>query len=315
MSGTETKSKYDPCLVCGANEWIPIREGGDLCRPGYEKSFKLTRCSSCGHVMQNPIPADRELAAAYAVSSDYACYRPAWKEPGWPVWKILRSWTMLRRVALLKRHGKGHELLEVGCGAGDFMVAAHHAGWNVRAVEYNSSMVDIIRSAFGFDVRVGELACGLWDEGQFDVVAFWNVLEHLQDPLRKLSVAASYLRPGGRVFLNIPSRQAAEHGQWFGQYWAMLDLPRHLHFFDEVALSRLCGKAGLEVVVYETPFIQSAWSYYMSSWHWANRNGKKRLWWLQFMALAALVTLGLPYVAIQAMRRRGLEAFTVAVRH
>ena len=40
------------------------------------------------------------------------------------------------------------------------MVAAHKEGWNVRAVEYNSSMVEIIRSEFGFEVRVGELVVG-----------------------------------------------------------------------------------------------------------------------------------------------------------
>ncbi len=264
--------------------------------------------------MQNPSPDVRELDAAYSVFNGYACYRPAWKEASWPVWKILRSWTIVRRVALLKRFGKGQELLEVGCGAGDFLVAAHQAGWNVSAVEYSRSMVDTIRSAFGFDVRADELVPGLWNEGQFDVVAFWNVLEHLQNPLGELSTAASYLRPGGRILLNIPSRQAAEHGQWFGQYWAMLDLPRHIHFFDKTTLSRLCRMAGLELVVYTTPFIQSAWSYYMSSWRWADRDGKKSLRWPRFLVLASAMTLLLPYVAVQAWRNRGMEAFAVAVK-
>jgi hypothetical protein len=147
------------------------------------------------------------------------------------------------------------------------------------------------------------------------VVAIWNVLEHLQDPLRELSIAAAYLRPGGRILLNIPSRQAAERGQWFGQYWALLDLPRHIHFFDKATLSRLCGRAGLELVIYKTPFVQSAWCYYMSCWRWANRDGKKGLRWPRFLALAAAVTLALPYIATQAMGKRGLEAFAVAVKH
>jgi SAM-dependent methyltransferase len=315
MSATELRNDYDSCLICGGDEWTSVREGGDLCRPEYKKSFQLTQCSSCGQVMQNPTPDDGELSAAYSVSSNYDCYRPAWKESGWPIWKILRSWTTLRRVLLLKRYGKGRDMLEVGCGAGDFMVAAHRKGWNVRAVEYNRSMVEIIRSAFGFDVRVGELAPSLWNEGQFDVVAFWNVLEHVKDPLRELSIAASYLRSGGRVLLNIPSRQAAERGQWFGQYWAMLDLPRHLYFFDKTTLSRLCERAGLELVIYETPFVQSAWGYYMSCWRWADRNGKKTLRWPSFLALAAAVTLAMPYVAVQAWSNRGLETFAVAVKH
>jgi SAM-dependent methyltransferase len=303
------KSTYEPCPFCNSNEWTGVREGCDLCRPKYKKSFKLTRCSSCGYVMQNPRPSDLELSEAYSASSNYDCYRP-----GWPVWKILRAWTTRRRISRLRRYGIGHEMLEVGCGAGDFLVAAHHAGWNVRAVEYNSSMADSIRSELGLDVRAGELALGLWDEEQIDVVAFWNVIEHLQDPLRELFISARYLRTGGRVFISIPTRQAAEYGQSFGQYWALLDLPRHLHFYDKTTLSRLCDKAGFELVVYETPFVQSAWGYYMSSWRWANRDGERRLPWFRFLALALVVTMFMPVVALRAMRKQGFEAFAVAVK-
>jgi SAM-dependent methyltransferase len=205
-------------------------------------------------------------------------------------------------------------MLEVGCGTGDFMLASHRAGWNVRAVEYNSLMVNLISNDLGFDIRAGELALGYWNEGQFDVVAFWNVLEHVPDPARDLSVAATYLRPGGQVILNIPTRQAAEHGLWFGQYWAILDLPRHLNFFDESTLTKLCAKAGFDLAVYKTPFFQSLWCYFMSSWNYANRDAKKGLRWLRFLTLVTAVTLSLPYIAIQTMRKHGMEATAVAVR-
>jgi hypothetical protein len=129
-----------------------------------------------------------------------------------------------------------------------------------------------------------------------------------------LFISARYLRTGGRVFISIPTRQAAEYGQSFGQYWALLDLPRHLHFYDKTTLSRLCDKAGFELVVYETPFVQSAWGYYMSSWRWANRDGERRLPWFRFLALALVVTMFMPVVALRAMRKQGFEAFAVAVK-
>jgi 2-polyprenyl-3-methyl-5-hydroxy-6-metoxy-1,4-benzoquinol methylase len=273
MSVAGLKNVFEPCPLCNGSEWMVIREGGDLCRPELKRSFKLTRCSSCGHVTQNPKPDKEELNAAYSVESVYTAYRAAWREPGWPIWKVLRTWTMRRRISWLKRFGIGHQMLEVGCGAGDFMVAARRTGWNVKAVEYNRQMAEMIVSELGFDVRASELALDLWDAAQFDVVAFWNVLEHVPDPLRDLSIAAHYLHSGGRVFLQIPTQQAAEHGMWFGQYWTILDLPRHLNFYDEAALFKLCGNAGFDLVVYETPFISSAWCYYMSSWKYANSDG------------------------------------------
>lgn len=306
--------QVDRCLVCDGRDWTPVREGSDLCRPNYPKVFELARCLSCGHVMQIPVPDIQELDAAYSVSGDYACYRPAWREKGWPIWKVLRSWTVARRLAWLKRYGRGKELLEVGCGAGDFLLAAHREGWNVRSVEHNGEMVEILRSGFGFDVRVGELVSHLWDHNQFDVITFWNVLEHVLNPLAELTIAASYLRQGGIVLLNIPSREAAERGMRFGNYWTLLDLPRHINFLDKGALSALCQKAGLQLLVYETPFVQSAWCYYMSSWNWAKRHGTPVARWCRFLAMAGAVTLVLPFVAARSWNGYGLESFAVAVK-
>ena len=314
MSTIAVTEMSDPCLVCGGQKWSPLREGSDLCRPDYSLIFKLARCLACGHVMQVPVPDVRELDAAYSVSSDYVCYRPAWKEKGWPLWKILRLWTTSRRVDRLKRHASGRDLLEVGCGAGDFMVAANRAGWKTCAVEYNPEMVEVLREEFGFDIRVGELTPHLWDDSAFDAVAFWNVLEHVRNPIAELTTAAAYLRPSGKLLLNIPSKEAAERGMWFGEQWALLDLPRHINFFDKETLSRVCRKAGLELTAYQTPFVQSAWCYYMSCWNWASRNGAVVQRWVRFLALSTLVTLCLPYIAVEAFSERGLDAFAVATK-
>jgi hypothetical protein len=45
-----------------------------------------------------------------------------------------------------------------------------------------------------------------------------------------------------------PGAQAKQ----FGQYWALLDLPRHLSLFDRKCLSELCDKAGMNLVVFKT---------------------------------------------------------------
>jgi len=314
MSATAVTEIPGPCLVCGGQNWSPVREGSDLCRPGYPKVFRLARCLDCGHVMQIPVPDVKELDAAYSVAGDYVCYRPAWREKGWPLWKILRMWTTSRRVDRLKRHASGRDLLEVGCGAGDFMVAAKRAGWKTSGVEYNPDMVEDLRKEFGFDIRVGELTPHLWDESAFDVAVLWNVLEHVRNPIAELTTVASYLRPGGKLLLNIPSKEAAECGLWFGEQWALLDLPRHINFFDKETLSRVCKKAGLVLTEYETPFLQSAWCYYVSCGNWDRRKGSTVRHSARFLLLASLVSLYMPYIAARAFSKRGLEAFAVVTK-
>jgi hypothetical protein len=107
---------FDPCPICDGESWVFVRDLDSADR------FKLFRCVGCGHVMQNPIPSDEQLVEAY--SGAYSPYKPAWRETGWPIWKILRCWTTSRRISLLKRYGAGNNLLEVGAGAGDFLAAA-----------------------------------------------------------------------------------------------------------------------------------------------------------------------------------------------
>jgi 2-polyprenyl-3-methyl-5-hydroxy-6-metoxy-1,4-benzoquinol methylase len=300
------------CTICGGDQWRFVRQGRDLLRPEDETRFKLSRCMSCGHVMQTPLPNDDELRVAYSV--DYAPYRTAWKEPGWPLWKILRELTTWRRMLCLKRYGKGRKLLEVGSGSGDFLYAAHRAGWDVKAVEYNDRLAETLRAELGLDARTGELRPGLWKEGEFDVIAFWNVFEHVPDPLDTLITARTYLRLGGLLFLQIPTLDGIEGGKWFGQYWAPLDLPRHLNFFSRTSLAQLCGKAGMELTVFETPFLGTAWCYYGSICNYA-KESKHTVERLFRLALPAFLSVtALPYAAAQAWRRHGSEAFAIAIK-
>ena len=262
--------------------------------------------------MQNPHPGAAELAAAYAV--EYAPFKPAWKETGWSLWRLLRILTVRRRMAALRKYCKGRTLLEVGCGAGDFLLAAHRAGWNVHAVEYNGKMVEALRNELHLDVRRGELAPGMWEESAFDVVAFWNVLEHVDDPIRNLQLAARYLRPGGVVLMNIPTRDVPESGRWFGDYWALLDQPRHLNFFGRDTLARACQRAGLQLEAFRTGLIEYGWSYFASSWRYAGRSGSKVRRALTFAGLGAISPLMLPYMSFKCLAGRGTEAFAVAVK-
>jgi len=300
------------CTICGGCRWGFVRQGRDLLRPDEEITFKLCRCMSCGHIMQTPLPDDGELRKAYSV--DYAPYRPAWKESGWPLWRIFRELTTWRRMICLKRYGVGRKLLEVGSGAGDFLYAAHRAGWEVKAVEYSAALADSLRAELGLDVLAGELRPGLWKEGEFDVIALWNVLEHVRNPLDTLITASSYLRAGGTLFLQVPTADGAEHGKWFGPYWAPLDLPRHLNFFSRTSLAQLCLKAGMKVTLFKTPFLGMAWCYFASIGNYSNQSKHALQRLVGSGLLAALAVAAFPYLAAQAWRRHGGEAFAVAVK-
>ena len=311
LTSAQSEVTCSHCPVCRGDLWESIREGGDLCRSDDATTYTLARCLSCSHIMQVPPPDGGQLANAY--SANYAPYRSAWKKGGWSLWRILRNLTTWRRVRRLKQYGKGNKLLEIGSGAGDFLYAAQRSGWQVHGIEYCKNLAEEIRLELGFDVRAGELQPGLWELGQFDAIVCWSVLEHVRDPLLTLQTASLYLKPGGSIFMQIPTRDGVLLGKRFGQFWALLDLPRHLNFFDEASLSRLCDRAGVRLTLYKTPLLDMFWCYLASSANWANQSsGLRRLSRLAVLTVAVLVSS--PCLAILAWRGHGTEAFAMAVK-
>jgi SAM-dependent methyltransferase len=306
------KAACSRCTVCEGDQWSFVRRGCDLYQPDSQESFNLYRCLSCGQVMQNPLPTPEQLSKAY--SAEYAPYRPAWKETGWPLWKVLRELTTRRRMKRLRRYGKGSKLLEVGCGAGDFLHAAHRAGWDVSAVEYSAALADALRLELGFDVRAGELTPDLWQPGSFDVVALFSVIEHLRNPREALITASSYLKPGGAIFIQIPTLRGVELGLEFGQYWALLDLPRHLSFFDRKGLSDLCDQAGMQLTVFKTGLLETTWCYFQSVSNYRSLSTLAERRTAGVVSLALRSVLSFPSMAVRAFQGNGTEAFAVAVK-
>ncbi len=312
LSARFEDDSFSLCTVCGGDRWSFVREGCDLYQPNDDARFRLYRCLSCGQVMQNPLPTPRQLSKAY--SAEYAPYRPAWKEPGWALWKVLRNLTTWRRMRRLRKYSAGRKLLEVGCGAGDFLHAAQRAGWEVKAVEYSSVLADALRHELGFDVRTGDLTSGLWPNGTFDAVVMWSVLEHLSNPIDALVIACSYLNAGGVVFIQIPTLYGVRQGKQFEQYWALLDLPRHLSFFGRRELSSACDRAGMKLTVFKTPLVETLWCYYASVGNYAShqKGPLRRIVGALFLALRTV--LSLPVLALRAWSGHGTEAFAVAVK-
>jgi glycosyltransferase involved in cell wall biosynthesis/2-polyprenyl-3-methyl-5-hydroxy-6-metoxy-1,4-benzoquinol methylase len=151
----------------------------------------------------------------------------------------------------------GRKPLVLDLGGNDMWIACylwHQGGYVVDGVELNRQSVEkgIARMArFGAPGRLvqGDLhdAPRLLEPGSYDAVCMFEVIEHVPDPDRALSVCERMLRPGGRVYLSTPNG-AYERGML--DRWQRVERKGHLRAIPAPKLAAIAQERG-EVVAME----------------------------------------------------------------
>jgi SAM-dependent methyltransferase len=137
-------------------------------------------------------------------------------------------------------------LLDLGCGVGNFLAAARDAGFEVTGIELNQNAVRFAREHYGlenvFAMRPEEFRTAQ-PRRKFDVVTFFEVLEHQEDPEGFLNVAKDCLTHEGYVALSVPNRNRWQKGTETLDY-----PPNHLTRWSSRALGSFLARNGFEVL-------------------------------------------------------------------
>lgn len=151
-----------------------------------------------------------------------------------------------REAAIIPFVGEGR-LLDVGCGTGKDLPTFIEAGWKVTGVEASPDAASRASKRLDCEILVGDFEEAPLRDGSFDVVRFSHTLEHLPSPRRALERAHRVLRPGGRLFIEVPNAASLER-RLFGRHWVHWDLPRHVYHFTPQTLTRLVTGTGFRAV-------------------------------------------------------------------
>ncbi len=116
---------------------------------------------------------------------------------------------------------RGERVLEVGCGAGRFTQVLLDCGAEVFALDY-SAAVDACWANNGPHPRLAVVQADLYSmpfqAGAFDRVLCYGVLQHTPDVRRAFMGLLPFLRPGGRVAVDVYLRQPWIV-RWTAKYW------------------------------------------------------------------------------------------------
>ena len=196
--------------------------------------FALERCDGCGVAFTRPPPASADLDKYYPAEyyGGGAGRFPAAIE------RLQRSLYRRRAVAVERSLGHKGNVLDIGCGPGFLLREFRERGWQVRGTEFSEPSAAHARDVLELPVSVGDVSELTFDNGTFDAVIMWHVLEHMPDPQITIAQVARLLRPGGIFLCAVPNFGSTE-ARFARDKWFHLDVPRHLNHFTVPALRGL----------------------------------------------------------------------------
>jgi SAM-dependent methyltransferase len=138
------------------------------------------------------------------------------------------------------------KLLDIGCGTGNFLAAARDAGYGVTGIELDRNAAGFAKERLGLQ-RVLPLTISEFTdqhpEERFDIVTFFEVLEHQAAPVEFLQEVKACVRPGGVIALSVPNRE-----RWLAGPDVLDYPPNHFLRWNAAALKKFLSLQGFEVL-------------------------------------------------------------------
>jgi 2-polyprenyl-3-methyl-5-hydroxy-6-metoxy-1,4-benzoquinol methylase len=242
MSGGAPAGRYraalraeTPCALCGPHAFQIVstrdRRGAPL---------RTVMCERCGLVWTSPRPSEADVDRYYArdYRADYASSR------------VPTARTILRGLQGAEERWRalgwlltpGTRVLDVGCGAGEFVYVLRRRGLDACGLEPGEEYAEFSRRVLGIPVQIGSVQSAAVEPGSQQVVTMFHMLEHVADPRRVLSTIRGWLSPQGTLVVEVPNVESIVQAPRHRFHYA------HLYSFSASTLGALGEAAGLRVV-------------------------------------------------------------------
>lgn len=197
------------CLICGstdrqefarkAADRVAVRLAGDR-----QAALRFVICRRCGHVYQDPMLDDGDLARLYDDG-----YRPFFGDEEEMERERQRGRRFCEELApLVETLTPGRRVLDIGCGSGSFLLAFQERGWEVFGIDPVPSWTEHVRRVTGGTEQT--IVTGCYDADSFpgrtfSLILFSHTIEHLPDPAPLLQAMRRHLDEDGLLFVATPN--------------------------------------------------------------------------------------------------------------
>jgi SAM-dependent methyltransferase len=249
---------------------------GNILRPQYsvrdylvsQEVFNVFYDSDWDMLLTLPVP---ENLASYYESKDYAPHRLSKNSFFDLIYQVIRKQSFRYKYRILKEIYPGfNSVLDFGAATGLFLSFLQSKNIEICGVEPNENARKTANLLTGNKVYSDLSACN----GKFDIITLWHVLEHVKNPVKLIGELEKKLNPGGMLVIALPNFKSYD-SEYYEQYWAAYDVPRHLWHFSPRSIIKLFSPFKFQLIA-RKPLIFD--SFYVSLLSEQYKNGKKR--WL-----------------------------------
>jgi len=235
-----------PCVSCGSK---------DVTEEFTKNGFSYALCSECGTLYQTPRPSIEQFEAFYR-NSESSRY---WAEVFFPaVAEARREKIFKPRVEHLAEICEGiglevEKLIDVGAGYGIFLDEWRtiNPKTELLAVEPSKALATECRNK-GFNVEESMVENVTDYDAYADLVVCFEVLEHVDDPLKFITVLKKMVRPGGYLFVSTLCIDGFDLKVLWDKS-SQISPPHHINFHSIKGFDALFTRAGLSDIQITTP--------------------------------------------------------------
>ncbi len=208
-----------------------------------KERFKIIKNKS-GFLETIPQPKKNDINKYYK-SEKYLSHTDSKKSFFDKIYQIAKEINLREKKKIIKNYVKKGMVLDYGCGVGDFLNYIKN-DYEINGIEPNENAAKIASTKLGLLISNNTNLSNI-NDGKYDLITLWHVFEHVHELDMLSKELFRILKKEGTLIIAVPNYKSYD-AEYYAEYWAAYDVPRHLWHFNRESLIKWWDKYEMKII-------------------------------------------------------------------